>query len=263
MATTIRFDLGAALRVVHAFLLSRGLAASARALELESGVREPEASDDVAFARELLLDARWAEAEDLLAPLAAARGFDHAGVLFHVRRQRFLELLASRLRDGGGGGGGALDASAAGAAGAAGGGSVLAVVAALRDVEAVCESRVAFNSLCYCLTLPSVNDHPDFADWTPHLGRARAYAAVRRELAKVFPDAPAAEPAARAVPPAQLERIFAQAAALQAAARMAADPRLLQVRAGVRARGRGAPRRHSLLTSPLPPPPLHTPLALE
>lgn len=150
-----------------------------------------------------------------------------------MRRQRFLELLSSRLR------GDALNATlnttAAIDASTLGGGAasspVLAVVAALREVEAVCESRAAFNSLCYCLTLPSVNDHPDFSDWTPHLGRLRAFRAVRAELLKIFPEA--ADDVAtnkRAVPPGQLEHLLSQAAAAQTIARLSADPRIISVR---------------------------------
>ena len=209
------------------------------------------------------MDGRWAEAEDLLAPLSAARGFDHKGVLFALRRQRFLELLAGRLRGegggGGGGGGGGLgasflsgDASFApgspsasmllGASGAGGGlepSPVMAIVASLRAVEAVCDSKVAFNALCYCLTLPAVNAHPEWADWTPHVGRARAFAAVRRELLRVFPAADSGSGGGGGAPPGQLLRLLAQAAAAQATARVAADPRLMSVR----------PRP--------PPPPLH------
>ena len=201
-----------------------------------------------------MLDGRWNETEDFLAPLAQARGFDHAGVLFAVRRQRFLELLSGRLR--GGGGGGAPDAtlnaslnaslfaaSQAPAAPAAAS-PVLQVVAALRAVEAVCESKAAFHSLCYCLTLPAVNDHPDFADWSPHSGRQRAYLAVRRELAKVFP--PDGGAAAPAPPPGQLPRLLSQAAAAQVVSRVASDPRLIPVRGAAAARAlprRAAPRR--------------------
>jgi hypothetical protein len=204
--------------------------------------------------RELIMDGRWAEAEDLLAPLSAARGFDHRGVLFALRRQRFLELLAGRLRgDAGGGGGGGPgasflsgDASFApgspsasmllGASGVGGGlepSPVMAIVASLRAVEAVCDSKVAFNALCFCLTLPAVNAHPELADWTPHVGRARAFAAVRRELQHVFPAGDGGGGGGGgggAQPPGQLLRLLAQAAAAQAAARVVADPRLFSVR---------------------------------
>lgn len=76
------------LRLLQEFLLSHNLAASARALELESGCRVPESNEDVAFCRELVLDGRWAETEDLLAPLARAcwlRERDRARACAHAR----------------------------------------------------------------------------------------------------------------------------------------------------------------------------------
>jgi hypothetical protein len=39
------------------------------------------------------------------------------------------------------------------------------VVALLKTLEKHC-SRAEFNTLCHCLTLERLNDHPDFADWS-------------------------------------------------------------------------------------------------
>lgn len=237
-------------RLLQDYLVECNLHASARALELESGCQCPEVNDDLSFARELVLEGRWGDTEDFLAPLAHARGFNHSGVLFAVRRQRFLELLSGRLRGGSSGdamnastaqGGDAsafnaslgLNASLLGATsggGGSGGGAtstVLQVVAALRAVEDVCESKAVYNSLCYCLTLPSVNDHPDFVHWSPHSGRHAAYQAVRRELLKVFPaDSPAPQAS-----PGQLYRLLSQAAVSQVVSRVTSDPRLISVSA--------------------------------
>lgn len=207
----------------------------------------------------MILDGRWAETEEFLAPLSHSRGFDHAGVLFAVRRQRFLELLSGRLRGESGGGGGnttmnPLDGSgimnasnlyhtASGSGGGGGSGTpVMLVVQALRAVEEVCASRVAFNSLCYCLTLPSINDHPELSDWSPHLGRHRAFDTVRSELLKVFPSmdpGAASSPSVTRSPPGQLHRLLSQAAMAHVVNRVAADPRLLQV-SGVPFLGPGA-----------------------
>ena len=263
------------IRLIQEYLVEANLAASARALELESGCQVQEANDDLSFARELALDGRWGELEDFLAPLAHARGFDHAGVLFAVRRQRFLELLSGRLRGGGGGGdanastlGGGdssmvnasmgMNASLLGVSqgpGAAGGpGTVLQVVAALRAVEPVCDSRAAYNSLCYCLTLPSVNDHPDFKGWSPHSGRHAAYQTVRRELLKVFP----ADSAAPSATPGQLHKLLCQAAVAQLVSRVASDPRLIPVRAAAaRSAAQCATPFHAALAFFLTPHPLH------
>ncbi len=179
--------------------------------------------------------------------MSHSRGFDHSGVLFAVRRQRFLELLSGRLRGESSGGNttihpldgsGIMNASHLysnnnnTASGMGGGTPVLLVVQALRAVEEVCASRVAFNSLCYCLTLPSINDHPELSDWSPHLGRQRAFDTVRSELLKVFPavdPGASSSPSVTRSPPGQLHRLLSQAALAHVVNRVAADPRLLQV----------------------------------
>lgn len=48
-------------------------------------------------------------------------------------------------------------------------------------------SREEFNDLCYCLTLPNVRSHPDYASWTPHLGRLWCFEALRGYLGLIFP----------------------------------------------------------------------------
>ena len=272
-------------RLLQDYLLEHNLIASARALELESGCPVSEANDDLSFARDLVLDGRWAELEDFLAPLADSRGFDHAGVLFAVRRQRYLELLSGRLRGEGAAGapgfgdsslvgglnatllGGSMGPGSSGAP--SGAASVLQVVAALRAVEAVCESKVAFNTLCYCLTLPSVSEHPEFATWSPYSGRQQAYLSVRRELLKVFP-ADAAAVAASGPPTGQLERLLCQAATAQLVSRVAADPRLIPVRlqqgrslpiaprTPTRSHSRTQTKHYACHNAPTLPPPPHT-----
>lgn len=57
---------------------------------------------------------------------------------------------------------------------------------ALHRLEAGC-SRKEFNDLCYCLTLPTVASHPDYTEWTPHLGRLWCFEALRGYLGLLFP----------------------------------------------------------------------------
>ena len=44
--------------------------------------------------------------------------------------------------------------------------AVTELVDGLKALEAEC-SREEFNTLCYCLTLGSLREHPDFQGWTP------------------------------------------------------------------------------------------------
>ena len=191
----------------------------------------PPTNQDVAFLRELILDGRWEDVEIVVAPLAGRTGFDAAGVLFAARRQRFLELFSGRLVGGSGGG--------SGEGGDGGGATVLSLVSALRAAEGVAPNKAAFNELTYTLTLPSVNDHPQFARWTVHSGRQAVFEVARDAFMRHYPEGlasgagagagatTAAAAAAAAVPDAAtLHTYLAQAAGAQAVSRVLADPRL-------------------------------------
>lgn len=232
-STAISVSLHGLLKVVHAFLVEKSLIGAARALELETGVHVFDANDtddDSTLLRELVLDGRWDDVETICVPLSSAKGFDSTSVLFEIRRQRLLELIAASLNPSSTGTVATHARSSSGPDG-----DSTAVVEVLRSLEPVCPSRVAFNSLCYALTLPSVQAHPEHSDWTPALGRWRTLQAVQREFHKVFPPSSAA--GSSAVPAGTLERLMGQAAAAQALARCLADPRLLPL---LSAQGGGA-----------------------
>ncbi len=57
---------------------------------------------------------------------------------------------------------------------------------ALHDLEPG-SSPEEFNELCYCLTLPGVSSHPDYASWTPHAGRLDCFEGLRGYLGLIFP----------------------------------------------------------------------------
>jgi hypothetical protein len=149
---------------------------------------------DLDFVRTLILDGRWDDLENVVTPLylQPSGSFDAAGVLFHLRKQRFLELFA-----------GGLDSDE--------GSVVMALVTALRSVKEVSSLPQAFNSLCYCLTLGSVTDHPDFREWTPHWGRLLAWSSVKADFERLFPVLGSGFHNAIAV--GQLPRLLAQAGA--------------------------------------------------
>ena len=97
--------------------------------------------------------------EEQLAFLSA-RGVEVGRARFEVRRQAFYELL-DRAR--------ARPAPAQ---------ELLAAVQALEDQA----SRDEFSELCYLMTLPSLQDSPDFAHWTVEGGRTVAVARLDRLL---------------------------------------------------------------------------------
>jgi hypothetical protein len=198
---SVQLDLSSILHVIRSFLLEQRYIGTLRALEQESGVVLG-GQEDLAFLRTLVLDGRWEEVEDIVAPLRQQPSdyFDATGVLFHLRKQRFLEMFSGGGRD------------------ADDGGVVMALVAALRGVRDVARDSQAFNSLCYCLTLGSVIDHPDFKDWTPFWGRQCTWLAVRADFERVFPSRVSETAPEVNVPDGQLLRLLALAGAARVVA---------------------------------------------
>lgn len=136
---------------------------------------------ELAFLRRLVLDGDWDGADAFVAPLSATRAVDHRAVTAHLRRAAFLELLAgpeTRAPD-----------PAEKAAARDDPPDADAIVAALRELRPVLEPRDPrdFDALCALVALPSVADHPEFADWSRSRGRLAAFDAVRRELEPVYP----------------------------------------------------------------------------
>jgi WD40 repeat protein len=187
---------------------------------------------DIAFFRELLYDGRFDDIELLVealqsSPLPSSHAFDAKEVLFHVRRQRFLELFSGKVVSSDTP---ELESDSSGAEGRPGEVTVMGLVDALRGVELVAPNKQAFNSLCYCLTLTSVNEHPEFSDWTMFLGRHRCFLSVKDHLSRAFPGDTFDSKHTHATPgtaePHRYERLLVQAAASDVAVRVCADPRL-------------------------------------
>jgi WD domain, G-beta repeat len=143
-------------------LKARGHVQALRALEHESGLTTERFGDDVMFLRSLILDGRWDDAALLLNPLRRSP-FAHEKAAFELGKQRFLELLDSKSETVG----------------------VEGLVAALQQLEHRCTQR-EFHSLCFCLTLPSVSAHADFAQWTVHRGRLWCFEAILQYIGTVF-----------------------------------------------------------------------------
>ena len=47
-------------------------------------------------------------------------------------------------------------------------------------------SKETFNSLCYCLTLSKLNDHPDYQDWTVQKGRLECFEKAKAHLDLIY-----------------------------------------------------------------------------
>ena len=161
------------------------------------GGRPPPAGPGAAALRAAVLGGDAASAEEQLAFLAA-RGTDVGRARFEVRRQSFYERLDGvRLQKS----------------------PATELLAAVQEMEDLC-SREEFSELCYLMTLPSLQDSPEFAEWTTAAGRRMAVARLDRLLGSAgWPAAPAATvPQVMGVADAgRLEALFRQALAWQQA----------------------------------------------
>ena len=109
-----------------------------------------------------------------LAPMKKS-GFDHARSLFLLDKQIFLELLEAQTRPTTDGGGVAEAVSSE------------KLVEVLKDLEGRC-SQEEFHGLCFCLTVKSLSQHPEYKAWTVYGGRSALFDSLLKHLSAVFPD---------------------------------------------------------------------------
>ena len=131
------------------------------ALEEESKQQLYEHGKEISFFRHLILDGQWEDAENFLRPLKMRVNFQYDSVIFELRKQKFLELLENQVPDS------------------------TYLVSALKEIESMC-SKETFHSLCYCLTLSKLNDHPDYQDWTVQKGRLECFEKAKAHLDLIY-----------------------------------------------------------------------------
>ena len=152
----VEIEDGAICRSIITFLHSVGLHRSAAAVEAESGFSPLEhRSKETLFLRRAVLEGHWDRVLDIILPLRdGIAGYGRA--VYAIKRQEFFELLEERSS-------------------AANEEAVSAVlVSKLNGIEAFC-STSDFNALCYCMTLPSVQSHPELHSWSVHGGRVQVF----------------------------------------------------------------------------------------
>ena len=139
------------------------------------GERVERLGEELAFLRALVLRGDWDAAEAFLEPVADHPGVDHRTLRAHIRRQAFLETLAGPDPN-------------LGDPDAAPDPDPDALVAALRELKPLVRDQSQFNDLCFLMTLPSVNDHADYAEWSPARGRLAAWNALAAALEHAYGD---------------------------------------------------------------------------
>ena len=108
------------------------------ALEQESKVRLHSYGKEIDFFYDLIMEGRFEDAEKFIAPLRARAEFNHTRVLFEIRKEKFLEALENSDSP-----------------------NLQELVTALKEIESL-SNKEEFNTLCYCLSLNKITDHPDY-----------------------------------------------------------------------------------------------------
>ncbi|CAH8635684.1 unnamed protein product [Heterobilharzia americana] len=164
------------IKLILEFLEKRDLAISMLALERETGQVNGPFNEDILFFRQLVLEGHWDDALDYLEPL---RGppveLDLRKPRFLLLKHKYLELLC--LRDVC-----SLDeidpvngtVSANGVEGKIDHG-VEQVIECLKQLEPECETQAEYRDLALLLTLTRLDQHPDYHDWNPSLGRLHCF----------------------------------------------------------------------------------------
>ncbi|CAM9640408.1 unnamed protein product, partial [Heterosigma akashiwo] len=162
--TEIKFRDQDFIDIILDHLHQNGYLKALKSLEEESGRVLHHYGKDVMFFRGLVLDGQWEDVEQFIQPLEGLSNRYNEG-LFHLRKQRFLEMLENSDSDS----------------------DLTEVTDLLKSIEPLC-NQATFHSLCYCLTLPSVRDHPDYGEWSEFGGRIKCFNSVVGFLDSIFPD---------------------------------------------------------------------------
>ena len=152
--------------------------------QLETGVADVAVGKDVAFLQRLTLEGRW---EDLLLFIQPFRGViaNYGDMEFIILRQQYLEALCWQGGGGhrhallpwkpNGGDDSVLDGEL----------NVDTLAAMLSALEHKCPAK-EFNSLCMCLTVERLGDHPEFENWSVSEGRLDCYARLKSIVEPLF-----------------------------------------------------------------------------
>ena len=133
------------------------------ALEQESKVKLHSYGKELDFFYDLLMDGRFEDAEQFIQPLKSRSETNYKNVLYQLRKQNFLEMLESSNTP-------ELDH----------------LVTNLKSIEDLA-TKEDFNTLCYCLSLNKITDHPDYKDWCIWSGRMKCFQNCLDNLSKVYP----------------------------------------------------------------------------
>ncbi|GMH80496.1 hypothetical protein TrST_g2934 [Triparma strigata] len=175
----ITIDESDILSLLNGYLVSAGFYHTSYILEQETKHSNYQYGRDVTFARELCLSGRWSDLKKFLAPMKRSN-FDYDRSLFLVEKQIFLEMLHAQTNPT------ALNVSESPSTPST---SSEMLVEQLKVLEGRCsQEEPKFHGLCFCLTVKSLSNHPEYKTWSVYGGRFELFNALLKHLQSVFPD---------------------------------------------------------------------------
>ena len=159
------------IKTVLEFLSSRNYHVAMRTLEKESCIVNCNLSNEVLFLRELVLDGDFDEILQVGNSFAWRTDFNHNFFNYVVLRQKFIELIYMKSHILG------KDSCS----------SVEDVVKTLSQLEMYCPSKDEYNNLCWLLTVPNLNEHEEFKNWTLDVSRTKCFEDILRCIENFIP----------------------------------------------------------------------------
>ncbi|GMH69600.1 hypothetical protein TrLO_g5590 [Triparma laevis f. longispina] len=168
----ITIDESDILSLMNGYLISAGFHHTSYILEQETKHTNYLYGRDITFARSLILSGRWLDLKKFLTPMKRSN-FDYDRSLFLVEKQIFLEMLNAQTNPTSVEEGNETSSEM--------------LVSQLKVLEGKC-SLEEFHGLCFCLTVKSLSNHPEYKSWTVYGGRFELFDSMLKHLQSVFPD---------------------------------------------------------------------------
>ncbi|GMI20280.1 hypothetical protein TrRE_jg10134 [Triparma retinervis] len=140
------------------------------------------------------MQGRWEDLKKFLGPMKRSN-FDYDRSLFLVDKQIFLEMLDAQT------------SPFSSTSTTPPPPSSEQLVAVLKELEGRC-SQEEFHGLCFCLTVKSLSNHPEYKDWTVYGGRSELFEKLLVHLSSVFPDQVARRGRAKDMPDNHLVKLM-------------------------------------------------------
>ncbi|EAS04633.2 WD domain, G-beta repeat protein (macronuclear) [Tetrahymena thermophila SB210] len=142
------------------FLKERGLFKSYIALETETKTSLVKYPSELAILRKLILEGEFEESEQFLVPFIEKFSFKMNPAMYEIKKQYFLELLEI-------------------------GPDYQIMTRLLKSIQQF-TSKENYKRLFFLLSIENIKEHPDYANWSPEMGRLECFEKVKNCIEEVY-----------------------------------------------------------------------------